>query len=32
VIDVPEMIQIEVGMSVTIVVAGDGKPIYGWGT
>jgi hypothetical protein len=32
VIEVPEMIQVEVGMRVTIVVTGDGKATYRWGT
>ena len=32
VVDVPPMIHVEVGMRVTIIDAGDGKPIYGWGT
>lgn len=29
--DVPELIQVEVGMPVTILDTGDGKPIIRWG-
>jgi hypothetical protein len=29
---VPEMIHVEIGMCVTIIDTGDGKPIYHWGS
>jgi hypothetical protein len=32
VIDVPPRIHVAIGMRVTIVDTGDGKPIYAWGT
>jgi hypothetical protein len=32
VVPVPDMIQVEVGMTVRIADFGDGKPLYAWGT
>jgi hypothetical protein len=32
VVPVPDMLQVEIGMTVRIADFGDGKPVYAWGT
>jgi hypothetical protein len=32
VVEVPELIHVGVGIRVTIIDTGDGKPIYRWGS